>query len=248
MRFLISTIIRNRGIHIPTWCDQLIELTRLNKQHKFDLYVFENDSTDNTKQILDQVQRLLKPHFDVISIEIKDYNWPYFQSIKAEERVKYLAQARNHTLEKANELVGLEGYDKVVCIEPDVSYSVREVSELLDTPYHIVSGYSVAFGYGIEDWIYDTWATRINADDFEYCGPKISDLPVVLKTASTFNCFCVYDAKPFILGLRFSGINPRTKQWDCDTANICCAFAILGYDDVAMYRIPTLHRESLRLV
>ena len=59
MRFLISTIIRNRGIHIPTWCEQLISLTKHNKQHQFDLYVFENDSTDNTKQVLNLVEKKL---------------------------------------------------------------------------------------------------------------------------------------------------------------------------------------------
>ena len=112
MRFLISTIIRNRGIHIPTWCDQLIALSKRNKQHTFDLYVFENDSTDNTKQVLNLVQKKLKPYFNVLSIEIEDCDWPYFGSIKAEERVRYLAKARNRTLDKANELV--------FCIEDQV--------------------------------------------------------------------------------------------------------------------------------
>ena len=76
MRFLISTIIPNRGIHIPTWCEQLIALTKYNKHHQFDLYVFENDSTDNTKQVLNLVQKKLKPYFGIVSIEIEDCGWP----------------------------------------------------------------------------------------------------------------------------------------------------------------------------
>lgn len=243
MRFLISTIIRNRGIHIPTWCEQLISLSKYNKQHQFDLYVFENDSTDNTKQVLNLIQKKLKPHFGIVSIEIEDCNWPYFGSIKAEERVRYLAKARNRTLDKANELIDLKEYDKIICIEPDVSYSIEEVSKLLDTSHHITSGYSVLPpGHGVKNWIYDSWATRINPDDTEYFGPKISDLPITLKTASTFNCFCVYDAKPFAHGLRFSDINPRTNHWDCDTTNICFAFTALGYSDIVMYKIPILHK------
>lgn len=243
MRFLISTIIRNRGIHIPTWCEQLISLSKYNKQHQFDLYVFENDSTDNTKQVLNLIQKKLKPHFGIVSIEIEDCSWPYFGSIKAEERVRYLAKARNRTLDKANELIDLKEYDKIICIEPDVSYSIEEVSKLLDTSHHIASGYSVLPpGHGVKNWIYDSWATRINPDDTEYCGPKISDLPITLKTASTFNCFCVYDAKPFAHGLRFSDINPRTNHWDCDTTNICFAFTALGYSDIVMYKIPILHK------
>lgn len=243
MRVLISTIIRNRGIHIPTWCDQLIALAKHNKQHVFDLFVFENDSTDNTKQVLRLIEKRLKPHFNVLSIDIEDCGWPYFGSIKAEERVRYLAKARNHILDKAENLVGLTHYDKVICIEPDISYSVEEVSKLIDTPHNIASGYSVLpQSHGVKDWIYDSWATRINQKDPEYLGPKISELPFCLKLSATFNCFCVYDAHPFASGLRFSDLNPLTNHWDCDTTNICFAFAALGWDDIVMYRIPILHK------
>jgi glycosyltransferase involved in cell wall biosynthesis len=243
VRILISTIIRNRGIHIPTWCDQLIALSKHNKKHQFDLYVFENDSTDNTKQALRLVEKRLKPYFNVLSIEIEDCGWPYFGSIKAEERVRYLAKARNRTLDKARELVGMEHYDKVVCIEPDIVYPIEDISKLLETTHHIASGYSVLPpGHGVKDWIYDSWATRINKEDPEYLGPKISELPFCLKLSSTFNCFCVYDAKPFMIGLQFSDINPLTNSWDCDTTNICFAFAALACDDIVMYRIPILHK------
>lgn len=243
MRILISTIIRNRGIHIPTWCEQLIALTKHNKQHKFDLFVFENDSTDNTKQALRLIEKRLNPYFNVLLIDIEDCGWPYFGSIKAEERVRYLAKARNHTLDKANELVGLEHYDRIICIEPDVTYSIAEVSKIIDTDHDIVSGYSVLPpGHGVKDWIYDSWATRANKEDTEYFGPKISELPVYIPLASTFNCFCVYKAAPFADGLRFSDINPFTNQWDCDTTNICFAFTELGFSNIGMYRIPILHK------
>lgn len=242
MRFLISTIIRNRGIHVPNWGEQLITLTKYNKNHSFDLCVFENDSTDSTRQALKLIQKKFKPHFGLVLIDTEDLCWPYFGSVKEKERVHYLATARNFTLESADSSVGLQQYDKVICIEPDVSYSVEEVSKLLDTTDDISSGYSVLPpGHGVEDWIYDSWATRIKPNDTEYFGPKISELPFRLKTASTFNCFCVYNAKPFAEGLRFSGINPLTKQWDCDTTNICFAFSSLGYNNIFMYKIPVLH-------
>lgn len=243
MRFLISTIVRNRGIHIPLWCDQLIALTNLNPDHVFDLFVFENDSTDNTKQVLNLVKKRLRPYFSTLSIEIEDRGWPYFGSIKAEERVMYLAKARNQTLEKADELIGLNQYDKVICIEPDVSYFPTLLNSLLHADDDIASGYSILPpGLGVEDWIYDSWATRVNAGDSEYQGPKVSELPDRLPVASTFNCFCVYKAEPFAAGLRFSDINPYTYSWDCDTTNICYSFTQLGHNNIGMYKMPVLHK------
>jgi glycosyltransferase involved in cell wall biosynthesis len=243
MRFLISTIIRNRGIHVPLWCDQLIALSKHNSEHVFDLFVFENDSTDNTKQVLNLVRKKLEPHFSIVNIEIDDCGWPYFGSIKAEDRVAYLAEARNRTLNKADELIGLDQYDKVICVEPDVSYFPPLISGLLFTDDDIASGYSILPpGLGVEDWIYDSWATRVNETDTEYFGPKVSELPNRLEVASTFNCFCVYDANPFKEGVRFSGINPLTNTWDCDTTNICFAFSNLGYSKIGMYKCPVLHK------
>lgn len=243
MRFLISTIIRNRGIHVPTWADQLIQLTQNNRDAKFDLFLFENDSTDNTKQALNLTKKRLAPYFQNINFDIQDCGWPYFNSIKAEERVRYLAMARNRTIEKAHDLIGLDQYYKIICIEPDAVYHAKDISRLLYTDLDIVSGYSfLPNGQGVKDWIYDSWATRVNADDSEYHGPVISELPELLPVASTFNCFCVYKPVPFIEGIRFSDINPRTNEWDCDTANICFAFSSFGYDKIGMCRIPILHQ------
>jgi hypothetical protein len=245
MRCLISTIIRNRGPHVPTWCDQLILLIKQNPDIKFYLSVFENDSEDNTKQVLRLVEKKFQNHFEAVKVTTSDLGWPYFGSIKAEERVRYLAEARNKTLDQINDLYGLALFDKVVCIEPDILYNPEQISSLLYSDLDIASGYSVLpHGFGVPDWIYDSWATRVGPDDSEYKGPKVSELPDLLPVASTFNCFCVYKALPFADGLRFSGVNPRTLTWDCDTTNICLLFANSGYEKIGMYNIPVLHKLS----
>jgi len=83
--------------------------------------------------------------------------------------------------------------DKVVCIEPDISYHTFDIGKLLYSDLDIASGYSfLPQGMGVADWIYDSWATRVNPEDSEYFGPHISALPDCLPVASTFNCFCVY--------------------------------------------------------
>jgi hypothetical protein len=245
MRCLISTIIRNRGPHVPTWCDQLVLLAKHNPDIKFYLSVFENDSEDNTKQVLRLVEKKFQNHFEAVKMTTSDLGWPYFGSIKAEERVRYLAEARNKTLNQMHTLYDLALFDKIVCVEPDILYSPEQISSLLYSDLDIASGYSILpHGFGVPDWIYDSWATRVNPDDSEYRGPKVSELPNLLTVASTFNCFCVYKALPFAEGLRFSGVNPRTLTWDCDTTNICFAFADSGYENIGMYNIPVLHKLS----
>jgi hypothetical protein len=243
MRVLISTIIRNRAKHVSPWANQLQSLANVHQDTVFDLVVLENDSNDGTKQALSAVEPLLKRNLNKVNIAIRNFEWPYFHSIKAEERVKYLALARNKTLLMADELVGLEAYDKIISIEPDVTYSTVDVGTIIDSDLDIASGYSVLpQGMGVPDWIYDSWATRVNAEDSEYFGPKISELPECLPLAATFNCFCVYKAGPIADGARFSEINPKTKQWDCDTTTICIEFAKRGYDRIGMYKIPVLHK------
>lgn len=243
MRCLISTIIRNRGKHVSAWANQILQVAEHNPDIVFDLHVFENDSTDTTKQSLLAVEPLLRKKLNKVEIEITNLEWPYFHSVKAEQRVKYLAEARNRTLEAANSFVNLASYDKVVCIEPDISYHTFDVGKLLYSDLDIASGYSfLPQGMGVADWIYDSWATRVNPEDSEYFGPRISELPDCLPVASTFNCFCVYKAQPFVDGVRFSGINPRTNSWDCDTTNICFEFADRGYNKIGMYNIGVLHK------
>jgi hypothetical protein len=243
MRVLISTIVRNRGKHISSWANQLSWVVEHNPDIVFDLYVFENDSTDTTKQTLLAVEPLLKKKFNRVEIQITNLEWPYFHSVKAEQRVKYLAEARNKTLEAANTLFNLASYDKVACVEPDVTYHTAGIGKLFYSDLDIASGYSfLPEGMGVPDWIYDSWATRVNPEDSEYFGPRISELPECLPVASTFNCFCVYKAKPFIEGARFSGINPLTNTWDCDTTNICFEFAKRGYDKIGMYNTGVLHK------
>jgi hypothetical protein len=243
MRCLISTIIRNRAAHVGTWANQIRTLAKVNPDVQFDLVVLENDSKDGTKEALHAVKPALEKSLNKVLFEIKDFDWPYFGSIKAKDRVQYLAKARNKTLELAENTFGLHTYNKVICIEPDISYDPVDISELIYSDLDIASGYSVLpLGMGVPDWIYDSWATRVQPNDVEYFGPKISELPYCLKVASTFNCFCVYNAEPLAKGVRFSHINPHTQSWDCDTTNICFLFAQNGYDQIGMHNISVLHK------
>jgi len=245
MRCLISTIIRNRGGHLQTWHNQLKCLVESHPDIVFDLFVLENDSTDDTKQKLLILEPSLKKIFNIVNLQIKNLNWPYFGSIKAKDRVKYLASARNKTLEAADMFVGLGIYDKIISIEPDIIFNGENMSKIIYSPFDIASSCSILpMGHGVPDWIYDSWATRMKPEDSEYFGPRVSELPEYLFVASTFNCFCVYNAEAIAEGIRFSEINPLTNDWDCDTTNICFNFAQNGYDKIAMYNTKVVHQPS----
>jgi len=242
MRILICSIIRNREPFLFGWKDQILCLKDENPGITFDLSVFENDSNDGTVEHLKEIEPELKDELNNVWLQSLQKGWPYFGSIRAEKRVEYLAKARNECLEKANAEVGLEHYDKVLFIEPDIDYNPEQVSQLFWVDDDISSPYSVhPLHVQTHHWIYDSWATRIEPEDDIFKGPRIFDMPDRLSVAATFNCFCVYRAKPFAEGARFSGINPLTDSWDCDTSNICYEFTNRGYKRIGLYNILLTH-------
>ena len=242
MRVLICSIIRNREPFLFGWKDQILCLKDENPEITFDLSVFENDSNDGSVEYLRRVEPELKAELGNVWIQCVKKDWPYFGSVRAEDRVKYLAEARNECLERAEQEVGLAQYDKVVFIEPDIDFDPEEISQLFYTDDDIASPYSVhPMNVQSHRWIYDSWATRISVEDDIFKGPRIFEMPPRLDVASTFNCFCVYRGQPFAEGARFSGINPWTDSWDCDTTNICYEFSMRGYDRIGLYNILLTH-------
>lgn len=238
MRVLICSIIRNREPFLFGWKDQILCLKDENPGINFDLSVFENDSTDGTQEYLAKIEPELGSELNKVWIHCSKKDWPYFGSVREQDRVKYLAEARNQCLEQ----VDLKVYDKVVFIEPDVDYDPEKISQLFWVDDDIASPYSVhPLNVQSHRWIYDSWATRLSVEDDIFKGPRIFEMPSRLDVVSTFNCFCVYYAKPFIEGARFSGINPLTMEWDCDTTNICYEFASRGYNKIGLYNILLTH-------
>ncbi|QDP62758.1 MAG: putative cryptococcal mannosyltransferase 1 [Prokaryotic dsDNA virus sp.] len=234
MRVLICSIIRNRKEFLFNWKDLILCLADENPEITFDLSVYENDSTDGTQEYLKQLLPELRKELNEVVITMGHEQTPYFPSVKDEQRCHQLATARNQCLEQ----VLLEEYDKVIFFEPDIDFEPEDFSVLLNTDDDICSPYSLLPS---RDWIYDCWATRISFKDQEFTGPIYDEMPNRLDVVSTFNCFCVYNAKPFIEGARFSGINPITKSWDCDTTAICAEFNRRGYTKVGLYKIPLTH-------
>jgi hypothetical protein len=221
MNLLISTIVRNREHTLDRWFHHLKSLVQYRPQDSFFLSLYENDSTDKSKEIINNYDFSFLKDCRIITENIKT---EYFTSVVSDQRVVNLANARNKTLE-----YDLTDMDKIISIEPDVYYSVKDVSLLLDSDYDIYSGAS--YHHDRQDLFYDTWATRIDAQEDRWQGVLKSGIHNIW---STYNCFCVYSASPIRDGIRYSGFNKRLNRFDCDTVVICEEFREKGFNNIAI--------------
>jgi hypothetical protein len=223
---LISTILRNSEGTIFQYYSQIKNLVSEFSSYHFFISIYENDSVDRTKKILDSLDWSFVDDFSIIKENI---NTKQFDSVVVEERVKNLANARNKTLEAKN---FLQKADYILSIESDIMYdnnSVRKILNFKETNSpDIISAASYIINKNGIKQLYDTWATR-QTEHVEY-GSLISE--EINKYYSTFNCMCLYDAVPFKEGARFHWFNTRLNKFDCDTAVICEEFHKRGYHNI----------------
>lgn len=225
---LICTIVRNQYSNLFTWSNQLVKLEEICKQKNcnFTISVYENDSTDNTPFALD----LLKGFFESMVVKSENIGTKQYGSVWDIDRIKNLSNARNQCLNN----VDLDKFDKIVYIEPDVTYNPSWCAELILANHPAQAGinpdiYS-AWSLRSENhpkesmYLYDTCATRQYENDIfwnldkekEWINNSLIqtnlggvDSNCLHKVYSTFNCFCVYNAEPFKKGLRWGYINDR---------------------------------------
>lgn len=193
-----------------------------------------------------------------------------YPSVWNVDRIKNLAAARNRCLDIAGDL---SRFQKIVYAEVDVTYDPIWIVELIlanhpraaglgDCP-DVYSGWSLrSLAHPKEStFLYDCCALRARPTDltwdFVYDGGGTwrgdSLVPTGLlgfeanslhRVWSTFNCFCVYNAKPFVEGLRWDYVNPRLntgqpyiegRGWlDSDTSVLCEAFRARGYFNILL--------------
>lgn len=226
---LICSIFRNRENHITRWFDQIKKIVNTFIDYDFSISVYENDSKDLTRQKLKELFDSSEMDiFEQSSFLSEDLQTDYFNSIKDEQRVKNLANARNKCLSA----VDLSKFTKVLFIEPDFLYSIEDATKILNAEqihnkkFDIISGLSYLHGR-----FYDCWATRKTKSETESF-PSYKE--EVEEYWSTFNGFCLYNAKPFIEGIKFNWFNKRLGTYDCDTAVICEEFREKGYNNIVI--------------
>ncbi len=189
------------------------------------------------------------------------------------DRLKNLATARQQCVNQVGDAI--KAFDKIAYIEVDCTYDPKWCAELILARHpraaglgepDIYSGWSLRSESNPKEsiFLYDVTATRATCYDTSWDITEANgtwraktviptdlggvDSMCLHSVWSTFNGFCVYNAKPFIAGLKWSYINPRldTGQarisekldspfigWlECDTAQICEDFRAQGYDRV----------------
>ena len=267
-RLLICTIARNCVHSLETWANQISLLAfEVREQYDVDLSIYENDSTDGTKELLAKLWTNVFPTCGLHArLHREDIGTQQYGSVWSVDRLRNLAKARQHCLDQVHDLTD---YDKIAFIEPDVTYDPEWCKELILARHPAAAGLGdpdIYSGWSLRSekhpkestFLYDTCATRQRDTDtswdFAYDGGGTwradSLVPTNLshydsnclhKVWSTFNCFCVYNAKPFINGLCWGYINRRLDNgqqrvedgWlEADTVKVCEDFRILGHDKI----------------
>jgi hypothetical protein len=223
---LISTIVRNREDKLDRYYKQIIDfVNNMSEGYDFSITIYENDSTDNSKEKLKSFDYSM---FNEHQIQTENINTKYYGSIVDSQRVINYANARNKTIENIN----INKYDWLLVIEPDIVYNSKMVERIitrseLDFKPDIYSGVLT-----MNNTPYDRWGMRRTAN--EEWGDLFPDfyLNPIKEFWSTANGVCLYNMEPFKKGLKFNAFNKRLNKYDCDTAVLCEDFREMGYNKI----------------
>ena len=225
-KILISSIVRNRSKKLKNYFEQIYNFVNyLQNDYDFSISIYENDSIDNSKEVLKLTDYSF---FEKKFIKCENINTQFYGSVKDDQRVINFANARNQTLER----VDRQYYDWLLIIEPDIIYN-------LDFASQIISRNGLTFKPDIYSGVltmnnipYDLWGMRRTRE--EEWGGLYTDFKKnpIQEFWSTANGFCLYNMEPFKKGLNFSAFNKRLNKYDCDTAVLCEDFRELGYNKI----------------
>lgn len=227
---LICTIARNVGDKIHRYERQLRELVdEFKDSFNFKISIYENDSTDNTKELLQNIDFSI---FQDHSLQMENIKTNFIGSVVSEERVRNLANARNKAI-FAKDSTMLEWSDYILFVESDIAFSPKDYRPILNFDLSGLNDVDIFSGVSVADRnrLYDTWATRQYPEQtwgWLYNNP----LNTVAQYYSTFNCVCLYKSEPFKKGISFHWFNKTTNNFDCDTVVICDEFHRNGYNKV----------------
>lgn len=237
-RVLVCTICRNLESNFQVYYSQLKNsVTNLSSDYDFFFSIYENDSTDTTKQVISNADWSF---FKDWAVTVENLGAGKYSGNEL-ERVKILATARNKCIEAKG---FYRDVDWVLFVESDIQYTPEDFARILrhgDVDVDIFSGIAVTKDTRV---IYDLWATRYSPKDAPTDYAYVFDLEPhgVKELWATFSCLCLYKAEPFKNGVWFHWMNERFGCHDCDTTVICENFRKAGYTKIfADYSINPQH-------
>jgi glycosyltransferase involved in cell wall biosynthesis len=228
-KVMIYSIIRNAENTFPNFYKQLNNIVKDLPEYEFYLSIYENDSKDNTRELLYGSNW---SKFAGVSITSEKLNTPAFGSVKDPVRVENLSNARNKAIE-AGGFINLVDY--VLMIDSDLRFDTDSVRRLLtfkeiEPDFDAVSAVSIRKNGTHYDW----WATRTTPI---YVETRSELDPDYNKKShgeyySTSNGLCVYRAKPFQDGVRHGWVNKATGEFDCEMVVLCQNFRDNGFKNI----------------
>ncbi len=270
-RLLIATIMRNAMPHLHDWTSQLCQLIPILTKEgwEVELTCFENDSVDGTDRNLHDMARHTGINTRwITTVKLGTTQYP---SVWNADRLRNLAVARQTCLDQAGPL---DRFDKVAYIDVDYTWDPAWCAELVLAHHPAAAGIEpdIYSGWSLRSlshpkesiYLYDTCATRatdrdtswdIGEDCGRWRGRSLVPTPGMTgvhanclhRVWSTFNGFCVYNARPFAEGVKWTYWNTRLDPdsgqvvalpnggiapLEADTVAICETFRARGYDKV----------------
>jgi len=237
---LVYSVIRDESNYIDRYYEQLKSMVSEFKDYEFVLSIYENDSVDNTPELIRNKDWSFFSDFSFISEKLMTNS---YGSVKSKDRVRNLSIARNKAI-LAKDF--LQKADYVLMVESDMRFSldtVRQILEFknLEPDFDIVSGLTVN-----NHPVYDSWATRkgprftSHAEVREY---DVTSKPYD-KYYATSNGLCLYRAEPFRKGVRYGWVNTITNKFDCDTVVVCQNFHKFGHENIYIIHTAKIYHED----
>jgi len=247
--FFFAANFHNSEDILPNWSSQFLRLAAILGPHRVFLSVYENDSTDKTKELLG-VLRDEATALGVANKIVMEHTTNLRQ--KYPDRIEFLALVRNRALEPLYSFATLlkeepgfavslssSAHFKLVFLN-DIYFKAEDVLRLIGTRS---LNYDIACGLDFYTLFYDHYATRdIHGDFFANVFP-FSREPVTQKLARNWQEFPVYSCwnggavlrvEPFIKNqVRFRASNDKVEKCNhSECFNICEDFRRLNYTSI----------------
>lgn len=246
MKILFCSLIRSKEEFLFDWHARIKEIKSLRPDWTLNVSLYENDSEDNSKEVL---RNLDWSFCDWYKLTSEDLNRKYFIGTER-ERIMRLSSYRNMCVWQFGDL---DLVDRIIMNDVDCSFEPKEAVEIIEESmnWDVYSFASRDTETG--DFLYDRWATRLNSEQgwwHEHEYDHNGNNPVW----STGNGFVCYNPEPFRCGFTFGYVNFRSRfadekkglrTHDVENAVICENFRALGYGKIAFNgKYKTMHRRD----
>ena len=215
---------------------------KLADDYNISMSIFENDSVDNTVDLINGFDWEGVLDFTFTSETLGTQK---FDSVVDKSRIDGIAFCRNACMKA----VDLSKFDIVVWLDADYVQTedcIKKLIEAVDSDKDgtadIASAYSLHADINRPEMeLFDKWATRAKPEHiWWHCVPH-KLLPDVVDVYATFNGLCAYKAQPFKDGLKFVS-GSKHNEVDVEHISICEGFADAGFGKIVMLKdVIVLH-------